>query len=102
MGRRGCIYVPPSSPSLTSILTAVHAAGHEGVQKTLRRLRQDFHVPKDRVMVQDFVRACATCQHNKSEHLHPAGLLQPLEVPSAVWSDVVMDFVEGFPKIHGI
>ena len=61
----------------------------------------DFHVPNDRVVVQDFVRACSVCQRNKSEHLQPGGLLQPLEVPSTVWSDVAMDFVEALPKVNG-
>jgi hypothetical protein len=41
------------------------------------------------------------CQRNKTEHLHPAGLLQPLEVPSSVWAHVSMDFVEGFPHVNG-
>jgi hypothetical protein len=40
-------------------------------------------------------------QRNKTEHLHPVGLLQPLDVPSSVWSDIAMDFVEGFPRIGG-
>jgi len=97
----GKVYVPHTSPSLPAILEAAQGAGHEGVAKTLQRLRLNFHVPGAQVVVQDFVRACATCQRNKSEHLHPAGLLQPLDVPSIVWADVAMDFVEGFPRING-
>jgi len=54
-----------------------------------------------RRLVQDFVRACATCQRYKSEHLHPAGLLQPLPVPSIVWADIGIDFVEALPRVHG-
>jgi hypothetical protein len=44
---------------------------------------------------------CVVCQRNKSEHLHPTGLLQPLLVPYAIWSDISMDFMGGFPKVGG-
>jgi hypothetical protein len=95
------LYIPPASPLLHEILAAVHNDGHKGVHRTLHRLRRDFHFPNMRRLVQDFVRACSTCQRYKSEHLHPAGLLQPLPVPSIVWADIGLDFVEALPRVHG-
>ena len=97
----GRLYIAPSSPLLLEIVAAIHEDGHEGVQRTLHRLRRDFHFPNMRQHMQDFVRACATCQRYKSEHLHPAGLLLPLPVPTAVWTDIGLDFVEALPKVRG-
>jgi hypothetical protein len=96
----GRLYVPPVSPLLQELLAAVHEGGHEGVQRTLHRLRRDFHFPDMRRVVQDFVRACATCQMYKSEHLHPVGLLLPLPVPTAVCGDIGLDFVEALPRVR--
>jgi hypothetical protein len=73
--------------------------GHEGVQKTLHQLRVSLFMPQDNHRVREFIKRCSVCQRNKTEHLHPAGLLQPLAVPSAVWQDIAMDFVEGFSKV---
>ena len=98
---KGRIFVAASSALLLSILHLVHTSGHEGVHKTLHQLCADFHVPNDRVIVQDFVRACSVCQRNKSEHLQPGGLLQPLEVPTTVRADVAMDFIEALPMVNG-
>jgi transposase InsO family protein len=97
----GRVYVAVDSPSLSGLLEAVHGMGHEGTEKTLNRLRRDFFVPGARAAVKEHVRACVTCQRNKVEQLHPAGLLQPLEVPTTVWSHVAMDFVGGFPRVNG-
>ena len=82
------------------MVTLAHSAGHEGVQKTLVRLRADFYIPGDRQLVLDFVRSCDVCQRNKTPTTQPAGLLQPLDVPSQVWADISMDFIEGLPKVH--
>ncbi|XP_014660510.1 uncharacterized protein LOC105914201 [Setaria italica] len=98
---RGRLYLPPASPFVQEIIAAIHDDGHEGVQRTLHRLRRDVHFPDMRRLVQDFVRACDTCQRYKSEHLHPAGLLLPLPVPQGVWTDIGLDFVEALPRVRG-
>jgi hypothetical protein len=95
------VFVPDSSSVWTSVLADTHEAGHERVEKTAHRLRASFYNPHILKRVREYVRGCAVCQRNKSEHLHPAGLLQPLTVPSEVWSDIAMDFIEGFPKVGG-
>jgi hypothetical protein len=91
----------PTSNLLQVVLQLAHTAGHEGVQRTLQRLRRNFAVDHDRVVVRDFVRSCPTCQKNKTEALHPVGLLQPLDIPAQVWSDISIVFVEGLPKVNG-
>jgi hypothetical protein len=96
----GKVYVSITSPSLPTVLEATHGVAHEGVAKTLHHLRLDFHVPDAQQAVQDFVCTCAICQRNKSEHLHLAGLLPPLDVPSIVWADLAMNFMEGFPRVN--
>jgi hypothetical protein len=96
----GCPFVAATSPLLQAILVHTHGTGHEGTKKILHHLRADFHIPSTRDLVREFVCACKICQRKKGEQLRPAGLLQPLEVPSAVWDDVAMDFVEGFPCIN--
>lgn len=83
------------------MLAVIHDDGHEGVQRTLHRLRRDFHSPNLRTLVQDYVRACVTCQRYKSEHLHPTGLLLPLPVPTAVWANIGLDFIEALPRVGG-
>jgi transposase InsO family protein len=95
------IFVPAQFPFLPAILSAAHDDNHEGIQRTLHRLNRYFHVPAARKLVQDFVRACVICQKNKTELMHHGGLLQPLPVPSAVWQDISLDFVEGLPKVAG-
>jgi hypothetical protein len=97
----GRLYIPPTSPLLQEIMEAVHEDGHEGIHRTLHRLRRDFHFANMRHLMQEFVRSCPTCQRYKSEHLHPAGLLMPLPVPSAVWADIGLDFVEALPRVNG-
>jgi hypothetical protein len=76
-----------------------HGAGHEGTENMLHRLQVDFFVPGARAVVCEWVHSYLNYQWNKMEQLYPAGLLQPLQVPSVVWEDITVDFIEGLPKV---
>jgi hypothetical protein len=97
----GHIFVPTASSLWSAILAIAHGAGPKGIHKTLHRLRTSFYNANTAKFVKDYVRSCVVCLHNKSKHLHPAGLLQPLELPSLVWADIAMDFMQGFPRVGG-
>jgi hypothetical protein len=97
----GRIHIPAASPLVQVAVGTAHAVGHEGMEKILHRLQSDFHIPCAHAAMREIVHACMTCQRNKTEQPHPAGLLQPLNVPRTVWADIAMDFVEGLPRVHG-
>ena len=98
---RNHILVPVDADLQETLLAAFHNPFHEGYQKTLHRLSSEFFWPGIKNDVRDFVRNCPTCQHAKTESLHPVGLLQPLPIPEHVWTDISMDFVEGLPLSRG-
>jgi hypothetical protein len=72
-----------------------------GITKTLARLQTNFFWEGMRQSVQDFVTTCSTCQQIKTETKKPAGLLQPLPIPTAIWEDLSLDFITGLPPSHG-
>ncbi|KAL8113758.1 hypothetical protein AgCh_020885 [Apium graveolens] len=94
-------YLDSNSPLIQVVISALHNQGHEGYQKTLFRIASDFYWSGMKKNIQDFIRCCAICQKNKSEHLQPAGLLQPLQVPLQVWADISMDFIDALPPSFG-
>jgi hypothetical protein len=99
--RCGRLFLPVFASVWPMVLEHAHGMGHGGVQKMLHRLCASFFTPGDNCLVRDFIHSCAVCQCNKIGHLHPASLLQPLAIPTDVWRDIVLDFVEGFPKVGG-
>ncbi|XP_073358123.1 uncharacterized protein [Aegilops tauschii subsp. strangulata] len=48
---RRLLFVPDHGDLRHQVLLLAHSAGHEGVQKTLHRLRADFYIPGDRAQV---------------------------------------------------
>ena len=48
--------------------------------------------------VAEYISRCLDCQQVKTEHQHPAGLLQPLPIPSQKWEVISLDFITGLPR----
>lgn len=70
---------------LLHLLHASHIGGHSGYDKTLHRVRRDFHWQGIKAYVKQLIRGCDTCQSVKADQSKPNGLLQPLPIPSQPW-----------------
>lgn len=51
--------------------------------------------------IKDMVASCTNCQQHKYETLSLSGYLQPLPIPSQVWTNISMDFIVGHPPYKG-
>jgi hypothetical protein len=97
---KGRIWVGSDPALQQQLISAFHDSpigGHSGFPVTYRRLLSRFCWPAMKHMIREYVRSCHTCQQAKSERLPPAGLLQPLPIPSSPWECATMDFIVGLP-----
>jgi len=93
--------VPTVRKQLLQLFHDSPTGGHSGVTVTRKRMASVLYwkgLSKD---VRNHIRACVVCQRNKPDLSSPAGLLQPLPIPNAIWEDISMDFMEGLPKSNG-
>lgn len=74
--------------------------GHSGQETALKRIKQFFFWPALKNDVTLYVQECDTCQRVKTGNQFPGGLLQPLPVPTQIWEDISIDFVEGLPRSY--
>ena len=72
--------------------------GHSGFLKTYHRVKKEFFWEGLKNDVQRFLVECLVCQQNKVEMVKTLSLLQPLNIPSQRWEEVLMDFIIGLPK----
>ncbi|KAA0067599.1 ty3-gypsy retroelement transposase [Cucumis melo var. makuwa] len=70
--------------------------------QALREIRRKINEQKEKVPNFSLQQGALQFKgRNKTLALSSAGLLMPLEIPNAIWSDISIDFIEGLPKSAG-
>ena len=91
----------PNFPTFKQRILYLHhdipTAGHLGISKTYSQLSQRFYWKGMREYTRLYVETCPRCRASKAISQKPAGLLQPLEIPSRRWATISLDFIVGLP-----
>ena len=93
--------IPHDAKIRLKILQELHdtpISGHLGFDKTYELLSRSFYWPKMDTTVRRFIASCDACQRNKGDNKLPAGLLQPLPIPTQNWQQVSIDLIVQLPK----
>ena len=102
--RKGKVVVGQDKDLHSKLIKIFHDSplgGHSGVAVTTKRVLALFWWKGLHKDIRNYVRVCEVCQRCKADLGGTSGLLQPLPIPGAIWTDVSMDFVQGLPKSHG-
>jgi transposase InsO family protein len=93
-------WVPDSEPLRTGILQTVHDSttyGHPGRNAMYGILSRSYFWPGMSTDVNRFIDACNHCGRNTVWRDLRQGLLQPLPIPEATWTEITMDYVTDLP-----
>jgi len=71
------------------------------MEKTIEIIMRDLYWKGLTEWINDYVRSCDKCQHNKSPQYTRWGLLQPLEMPYVAWNSISTDFITQLPESQG-
>ncbi|WVZ58856.1 hypothetical protein U9M48_009082, partial [Paspalum notatum var. saurae] len=95
------LVVPKDMELRKKILEEAHKsvlAMHPGSNKMYQDLKQRFWWTRMKREIAKYVSECHICKRVKADHLKPAGMLHPLNIPAWKWEDIHMDFVVGLPR----
>ena len=93
--------VPDKEGLRNKILAEAHTSAysiHPGSTKIFLDLKTNYWWNGMKGDIVAFVARYDICQRVKAEHQKPAGLLQPLLVPTWKWDGIGMDFITGLPR----
>jgi transposase InsO family protein len=99
--RRLCV---PDAFRVT-VMSEVHntltESAHGGHAKTYNRIASTYYWPKMSRDIKRYVSTCDICQKSKPRRHAPAGLLQPIPIPTLPFEVVSMDFIPELPLSDG-
>jgi len=98
------LYIPNDEGLQTTIAKGCHdwqRAGHFRQEKMVEIVTWDFYWKALTAWINDYVRSCDECQHNKSARHARYGLLQPLQSPFAGWTSISTDLITNLPESQG-
>ncbi|GJY41829.1 ty3-gypsy retrotransposon protein [Tanacetum coccineum] len=98
------LVIPRYSPWIPKLFHEFHnsvVGGHSGALKTQRRMAKEVYWVGMKKDIEKLVAECDICQRQKYSTMAPNGLLQPLNLPTRVWAEITMDFIDGLPKSEG-
>ncbi|TYK16772.1 Transposon Ty3-G Gag-Pol polyprotein [Cucumis melo var. makuwa] len=98
------LVISQSSKLIPQVLHSYHdsaVGGHSGFLRTYKRIAGELHWKGMKIVIKKYCAKCLICQRNKTLCLSPAGLLLLLSIPTLIWNDISIDFVEGLPKAAG-
>jgi hypothetical protein len=99
------ILIGDSTSLKEKLFQALHSStigGHSGQRVSHIKLKQLFYWPKMKAYITEQVTNCPIYQFSKSKKVHYPRLLDPLDIPTAKWSEISMDFIEGLSTSNGM
>lgn len=95
------LVLPRKFSRIPTILAEFHSSlqgGHSGFFRTFKRIAGVFYWAGMKQDIKNYIMSCQQCQQSKVETLAPAGLLQPIPIPTRVWTEISMDFIGDLPR----
>lgn len=102
--RKGKIVVGADMTLRNQLIQHFHCdsiGGHSGVLVTQKKLSSVFNWKGMSKMVKTWIRECDVCQRCKPDLSAYPALMQPLPIPTQIWSDISMDFIDRLPSSQG-
>lgn len=95
--------ITPAEDQREGIINENHAsavAGHKGVSKTLRRIKDKYYWPRMRTDVETFIQRCRNCQLKKLVRRKTKQPMVLTDTPDAAFDKISMDIMGPLPVSH--